>query len=132
MTLGEVKAHILLVRFFFNLLEPVHSYPLCHRRCMFDPPPPPFQLGTVHRLFVEISSFPSAPDFDVVKPPLDGKAKWAIFVRRAVWRFEKFWKGLEKAVGDSEKGDRERWDEERVLPPLGELSLACLPFSPLS
>ena len=124
-TLEEVKAHVLLVRPVAFELDLLFSLVVFVVRCLTGPLS--LQLGSFHRLRVEISSLPSDPELEVVKPPLDEEAKWAIFVRRAVWRFEKFWEGLERAVG-GKGGDGERWDEERVLPPLGE---HLIPFPPI-
>lgn len=65
---------------------------------------------------------PCDPEVAKIHPPLDADGKWALFVKRATYRFESFWEGLEKARNVEGPG---RFKIEE-LPPLGE---SCLVLS---
>lgn len=78
--------------------------------------PSSLQLGAFDSLKHYIIGLPCDPAVAKIQPPLDDDAKWALFVKRSAWRFEKYWKGLEEAR--EQEGAGEEFKEEE-LPPLG-------------
>ncbi|KAL7410857.1 hypothetical protein BDY24DRAFT_417697 [Mrakia frigida] len=75
-------------------------------------------LGAFDSLKHYIVGLPCDPAVAKIQPPLDDDAKWALFVKRSAWRFEKYWKGLEEAR--EQEGPGEEFKEEE-LPPLDVL-----------
>lgn len=114
-TLEDVKTHLLLVHIpasssSLSRTIDLPSADLLASLISF------FQLGAFDSLKHHIVSLPSDPEVAKIEPPLDNDAKWALFVKRAAWRFEQFWVGLERARESEGAGVGFREEE---LPPLG-------------